>query len=65
MAATESTGAGEQDRSQQTGMFARCGRCQMEVRRSEMDMHLAHAHNIGVMPSKKDKRRDGRGRRSR
>lgn len=45
-----------------TNVFGRCDRCSMTVRRDEMDVHLAHAHNIG--PSvKKEKSRDGRGNR--
>lgn len=35
-----------------------CPRCSMRVRRSEMDIHLAHAHNIGpVVAKEKDKDR--------
>ena len=36
-----------------------CPRCAMKVRRSEMSIHLAHAHNIG--PAGDRKRRGGRG----
>jgi hypothetical protein len=30
-----------------------------------MDIHLAHAHNIGPVKDKKDRGRDGRGRQRR
>lgn len=43
-----------------SGVFARCGRCSRQVRRSEMDMHLAYIHNIGPSTGKKDKNRNGR-----
>ena len=43
--------------------FAHCPRCSMEVRRTEMESHLAHAHNIGPVTAKKPRERDGRGRR--
>ena len=38
-----------------------CPRCSMRVRRSEMSIHLAHAHNIG--PTSDRKRKGGGGRR--
>lgn len=39
-----------------------CPRCGMRVRRSEMSIHLAHAHNIGPQGDRKRKG-GGRGRR--
>lgn len=33
-----------------------CPRCSMKVRRSELEIHLAHAHNIG-RDTRKDKKR--------
>lgn len=39
--------------------FARCSRCAMKLRRSEMDIHLAHSHDIGPK-LEKDKRKDRR-----
>lgn len=48
-----------------TDDFGRCARCSMKVRRTEMEIHLAHAHNMGPGGAKKDKkdeRRGGRGR---
>lgn len=38
-----------------------CPKCSMRVRRSEMSIHLAHAHNIG--PATDRKRKGGGGRR--
>jgi hypothetical protein len=37
----------------------------MRVRNDEMDIHLAHAHNIGPSTGKKDKGGRDRNRRSR
>lgn len=34
----------------------------MQVLRSEMDIHLAHGHNIGPSTEKKDKGKGGRGK---
>ena len=45
--------------------FTRCSQCSMQLRRSEMDIHLAHSHNIGPSTGKKDRGRDGRGKRRR
>jgi uncharacterized C2H2 Zn-finger protein len=42
----------------------RCSRCSIRVRRDEIDVHLAHAHNVGPTPSKKEKGGRDRGRRS-
>ncbi len=39
-----------------------CPRCGMRVRRSEMSIHLAHAHNVGPQGDRKRKG-GGRGRR--
>lgn len=39
-----------------------CPKCGMQVRRSEMSIHLAHAHNIGQSG---DKKRKGGGRQRR
>ncbi len=48
-----------------SGALVECFRCRMEVRRLELDVHLAHAHNIGPDGgAKKEKRKDG-GRNSR
>jgi hypothetical protein len=44
--------------------FTRCTSCNMQVRRSELEIHLAHAHNIGPRPEKKPSKRDGGSRRS-
>ena len=41
------------------GQFSRCARCALVIRRTEMDIHLAHAHNIG-QHDKKDKKKDRR-----
>ena len=46
-------------------VLARCHRCPMRVRNDEMDIHLAHAHNIGPNTGKKDKGGRDRNRRSR
>jgi uncharacterized C2H2 Zn-finger protein len=32
-----------------------CPKCGMQIRRSEMSIHLAHAHNIGQQGDKKRK----------
>ncbi|MFC2153020.1 hypothetical protein ACFLQ7_00055 [Actinomycetota bacterium] len=40
-----------------------CPMCRMTVRRSELAVHLAHAHNIG--PSGSNKRKGQRGGRDR
>jgi hypothetical protein len=45
--------------------FERCARCQMEIRRTEMEFHLGHAHNVGPVREKDKKERRGRGRPSR
>jgi hypothetical protein len=42
--------------------FGRCSTCSMGIRRDEMDVHLAHSHNIGPVV-KKEKNRDGAKRR--
>ena len=42
----------------------RCNRCSIRVRRDEIDVHLAHAHNVGPTPGKKEKGGRDRGRRS-
>jgi hypothetical protein len=42
----------------------RCSRCTIRVRRSEMDIHLAHAHNVGPSTGKKEKGGRNRDRRS-
>jgi hypothetical protein len=34
----------------------------MRLRRSEMDIHLAHAHDIGPSTGKKERSKDSRGR---
>ena len=46
-------------------VMSRCHRCPMRVRNDEMDIHLAHAHNIGPSTGKKDKGGRDRNRRSR
>ena len=46
-------------------VLSRCHRCSMRVRNDEMDIHLAHAHNIGPSTGKKDKGGRDRSRRSR
>lgn len=58
---TEAVGTDETGRQQ--GTFTRCSRCTMEVRRTELEVHLAHAHNIGPVKERKDK--DGRRSRDR
>ncbi len=41
-------------------VFEPCGRCSLTLRRSEMQIHLAHSHNIGpVRKSDKDKKHRG------
>ncbi len=50
------------DLAHQDAVFGRCPQCSMKLRRDEMDVHLAHAHNIGPA-AKKDKGKDGRGKR--
>ena len=42
-----------------------CPKCGMEVRRSELADHLAHAHNIGPAREGKDRRGKGGDRRPR
>lgn len=44
--------------------FDPCGRCSLTLRRSEMQIHLAHSHNIGPV-RKSDKDKKSRGARSR
>lgn len=39
-----------------TEEFLSCGRCSLTVRRSEMPVHLAHAHNIGPAREKDKKK---------
>ena len=48
--------------ARQSGQLDRCPRCAMQVRRTELDIHLAHSHNIGPV-TKSEKGKDGRGRR--
>lgn len=38
-----------------------CPKCTMRIRRSEMSIHLAHAHNIG--PAGERRKKGGGGRR--
>lgn len=45
-------------------VFEQCGRCSLTLRRSEMQIHLAHSHNIGPV-RKSDKDKKNRGARSR
>ncbi len=52
--ATEDTGS--------VDALGRCPRCSMRVRRDEMDIHLAHAHNIGPVVTK-EKGKDRRNKR--
>lgn len=52
----------ETDEGRNLNALGRCSRCSMQVRRDELDIHLAHAHNIGPA-AKKDKGKDGRGKR--
>jgi hypothetical protein len=42
-------------------VLAWCPRCSMQLRQDEMDIHLAHSHNIGPA-AKKEKGKDGRNR---
>jgi len=46
--------------------FTRCTNCRMVVRRSELEIHLAHAHDIGPRQERKGgkPRRGGGGRSS-
>ncbi len=46
----------------QSGLLDRCPRCSMQVRRTEIEIHLAHSHNIGPVV-KSDKGKDGRNKR--
>ena len=60
--------AGVDPPSTQRGMgptLQRCAKCSMRVRRDEVDIHLAHAHNIGPATGRKDKGGRDRGRQSR
>jgi hypothetical protein len=50
------------DDGRNSGEFGRCTRCSMRLRRSEMDIHLAHAHDIGPSTGKKERSKDSRGR---
>lgn len=43
----------------QSGLLDRCPRCSMQVRRTEIEIHLAHSHNIGPA-GKSDKGKDRR-----
>ena len=53
-----------EDATRQSGAFTRCSRCSMEVRRTELEVHLAHAHDIGPMTGKKPRGdKEGRGSR--
>lgn len=45
--------------------FERCSRCHMEIRHTEMEFHLGHAHNIGPVRERDKKERRGRGRSDR
>lgn len=46
--------------SEAIAVFESCGRCSLTLRRSEMQIHLAHSHNIGpVRKSDKDKKHRG------
>lgn len=43
--------------------FTRCSNCRLVVRRSELEIHLAHAHDIGPRADRKSsKPKRGRGR---
>ncbi len=42
--------------------FGRCPRCSMQVRREELSVHLAHAHNVGPAV-KNEKGKDRRNKR--
>ena len=44
--------------AQDTGVFTKCPRCRMTVRKTELSIHLAHAHNIDA-----DRKPGGRGGR--
>ncbi|RPI21967.1 MAG: hypothetical protein EHM57_05930 [Actinobacteria bacterium] len=62
MTADETIGESGEDAARYAGAFTRCSRCSMETRRSEMEVHLAHAHDIGPMTNKKPRGdKDGRG----
>lgn len=51
--------------SETAAVFERCGRCSLTLRSSEMQIHLAHSHNIGpVRKSDKDNKKN-RGARTR
>ncbi len=49
----------DDDRGERGDRMEPCTKCGMQVRRSEMAIHLAHAHNIGPAG---EKRRRGGGR---
>jgi hypothetical protein len=60
-AVERSSGGSTFDRSDSG--FTRCSNCRLVVRRTELEIHLAHAHDIGPRADRKSsKPKRGRGR---
>jgi len=62
---TDADGSGgpPEDGGSRADTMESCPTCSMKIRRSELAVHLAHAHNIG--PSSGGKRKGQRGGRDR
>lgn len=58
---TDASGSGglSEDGGSRTDTMESCPMCSMNVRRSELAVHLAHAHNVGPASGKKRKGQSG------
>ena len=65
MTVGEAEGTEREDPGRYSDTFWGCPRCRMVVRRMEMEIHLAHAHDIGAQRGKREGGKDRRDRKER